>query len=120
MNHIQISIKLHEDLFNRLVKTTSIMRMNKHAFVVSSIEETLNMIENRGGEKLPLLVVQARTAEDYVQEAPSLPVRSDAGPPERTRETKSKRPQRDAGWNGPVSHTRHAKNGWMKFGCLPV
>jgi len=85
MNHIQISIKLHEDLFNRLVKTTSAMRMNKHAFVVSSVEETLNMIDNRGGEKVPLLVVQARTAQDYARETPSLPIHSDAGPPEKVR-----------------------------------
>ena len=87
MNHIQISIKLHEDLFNRLVKTTSAMRMNKHAFVVNSVEETLNMIDNRGGEKVPLLVVQARTAQDYVQAAPSLPIQSDARSPERPCET---------------------------------
>jgi hypothetical protein len=90
MNHIQISIKLHEDLFNRLVKTTSAMRMNKHAFVVNSVEETLNMIDNRGGEKVPLLVVQARTAQDYARESPSLQLRSDAGPPEKPRETGNK------------------------------
>ena len=64
------------------------MRMNKHAFIVSSIEETLNLIDNRGSEKMPLLVMQARTAQDYVQEAPSLPIRSDAGPPEKPRETR--------------------------------
>jgi hypothetical protein len=90
MIHRQISIKLHEDLFNRLVKTTSAMRMNNHAFVVNSIEETLNLIDNRGCEKVPLLVVQARTAQDYVQEAPPLPIRSEAGPPESRRESRRK------------------------------
>jgi len=90
MNHIQISIKLHEDLYNRLVKTAATMRMNKHAFVVNSVEETLNMIDSRGCEKVPLLVVQARTAQDYAQEAPLLPIRSDAGPPDKRREARGK------------------------------
>jgi len=90
MNHIQISIKLNEDLFNRLAKTTSTMHMNKHAFVVSSVEETLNMIDNRGSEKVPLLVMQARTAQDYAEEAPTLPVRADAGSPGKRREIRSK------------------------------
>ena len=91
MIHHQISIKLHEDLFNRLEKTTSTMRMNKHAFVVSSVEETLNLIDNRGSEKVPLLVMQARTAQDYAQEAPSLTILSDARPPEKRHETRGKR-----------------------------
>lgn len=90
MIHIQISIKLHEDLYNRLLKTTSTMRMNKHAFVVSSIEETLNMIDNRGSEKVPLLVMQARTAQDYIQEPPRLPIQSNAGPPKKPRENRAK------------------------------
>jgi hypothetical protein len=90
MIHRQLSIKLPEDLFNRLAKTTSTMRMNKHAFVVGSVEETLNLIDNRGSEKVPLLVMQARTAQDYAQQAPSLPIRSDAGPPEKRRETRGK------------------------------
>jgi hypothetical protein len=89
MIHRQLSIKLPEDLFNRLAKTTSTMRMNKHAFVVSSIEETLNLIDNRDSEKVPLLVMQARMAQDYAQEAPSLLIRSDAGPPEKPRESQS-------------------------------
>ena len=90
MNHFQLSIKLHEDLFNRLSKMTSTMRMNKHAFVVSSVEETLNLIENRGSEKVPLLVMQARTAQDYVQASPPLPIRSEAGPPKKKREPRRK------------------------------
>jgi len=90
MIHRQLSIKLSEDLFNRLAKTTSTMRMNKHAFVVNSVEETLNLIDNRGSEKVPLLVMQARTAQDYAPEDPSLPTRSDAGPPEKRRENRGK------------------------------
>jgi hypothetical protein len=66
------------------------MRMNKHAFVVNSIEETLNLIDNRGSEKVPFLVMLARAAQDYAQEAPSLPIRSDAGPPGKRRESRGK------------------------------
>ena len=87
MNHIQISIKLHEDLFNRLVKTTSAMRMNKHAFIVNSVKETLKLIKDRGKEQLPLLVAQARTAEDHARDALPLPIRSAAGPPGKPRKT---------------------------------
>jgi hypothetical protein len=87
MIHFQISVKLNENLHQRLVKTASQMRMNKHAFVVNSLEETLNLIDNRDCEKLPLLVVQARTAQDYVKQAPTLANGSEAGPPEKPRET---------------------------------
>jgi hypothetical protein len=90
MIHRQLSIKLSEDLFNRLARTTSTMRMNKHAFAVSSVEETLNLIDNRGDEKVPLLVMQARTEQDYVQEASSLSILPDTGPPEKRRETRGK------------------------------
>jgi hypothetical protein len=87
MIHFQISVKLNETLHQRLIKTASQMRMNKHAFVVNSLEETLNLIDNRDCEKLPLLVVQARTAQDYVKQAPTLANGSEAGPPEKPRET---------------------------------
>jgi len=70
--------------------------MNKHAFVVNSVEETLNMIDNRGCEKVPLLVVQARTAQDYVQAAPPLPIHSEAGPPDRPRETPESEQRKNA------------------------
>jgi hypothetical protein len=86
MIHFQISVKLNETLHQRLIKTASQMRMNKHAFVVNSLEETLNLIDNRGCEKVPLLVVQARTAQDYVQQAPSLPIRSNSSSPEKVDE----------------------------------
>jgi hypothetical protein len=88
MIHFQISVKLNETLHQRLIKTASQMRMNKHAFVVNSLEETLNLIDNRDCEKLPLLVVQARTAQDYVKQAPPLPNGSEAGPPEKLHETR--------------------------------
>jgi hypothetical protein len=87
MIHFQISVKLNEALYQRLMKTASLMRMNKHAFVVNSVEETLNLIDNRGCEKVPLLVVQARSAQDYVKQAPTLANGSEAGPPEKPRET---------------------------------
>ncbi|MDB4793511.1 hypothetical protein OAG63_00595 [Methylacidiphilales bacterium] len=86
MIHRQISVKLREDLYLRLEKTSKVMHMNKHAIVVTSIEDTLDMIDSRGCEKVPLLVVQARTAQDYAQEAPALPIRSDTAPPEKRRE----------------------------------
>ena len=58
MNHIQVSIKFNEDLYNEIAQTTSTMRMNKHAFIVSAVEETLKLIKNRGKEKLPLLAAE--------------------------------------------------------------
>ena len=75
------------------------MRMNKHAFVVNSLEETLNLIDNRDCEKLPLLVVQARTAQDYVKQAPPLANGSEAGPPEKLRETHAPEPAKSAARN---------------------
>jgi hypothetical protein len=89
MIHFQISVKLNEALYQRLMKTASLMRMNKHAFVVNSVEETLNLIDNRGSEKVPWLVVQARSAQDYVNQAPTLANGSKAGPPEKPRETQA-------------------------------
>ena len=65
--------------------------MNKHAFIVNAVKETLRMIRERGNERIPLLVVQAQTAQTFAQEAPLLPIRSDAGPPEKRRETRGKR-----------------------------
>jgi hypothetical protein len=91
MIHFQISVKLNEALYQRLMKTASLMRMNKHAFVVNSVEETLNLIDNRGCEKVPLLVVQARTAQDYVNQTPALPLRSEAEMPENNRESQERK-----------------------------
>lgn len=99
MIHFQISVKLNETLHQRLTKTASQMRMNKHAFVVNSLEETLNLIDNRDCEKLPLLVVQARTAQDYVKQAPMLPKGSEAGPPEKLRKTHAPEPAKSAAKN---------------------
>jgi len=90
MNHIQISIKFDEDTHNEIAEITGCMRMNKHAFIVNSVKETLKLIKDRGKEKLPLLVAQARTAEDYARDAQSLPIRSDAGPPGKRREAREK------------------------------
>jgi hypothetical protein len=92
MHHIQVSIKFNEDLFNEIVQTTSTMRMNKHAFIVSAVEETLKLIKNRGKEKLPLLVAQARTAEDHARDSLPLPIRSDAGPPGKPRKARKPSP----------------------------
>ena len=68
------------------------MRMNKHAFIVNAVKETLRLIQDRGKEKLPLLVAQARTAEDHARDALALPIRSDAGPPRKRREAREKIP----------------------------
>lgn len=73
MIHRQISIKLQEEDYLRLDKMAKVMHRNKHAIAVTAITDTLNMIENRGCERVPLLVVQARTALDYAQTAPALP-----------------------------------------------
>ena len=86
MIHRQISVKLREDLYLRLEKTSKVMHLNKHAIVVTAVEDTLDMIDNRGCEKVPLLVVQARTAQDYAQEPPPLTIRSDTAPPEKRRQ----------------------------------
>ena len=90
MNHIQISIKFDEDTHQEIAKITGCMRMNKHAFIVNAVKETLRLIQDRGKEKLPLLVAQARTAEDHARDALPLPTRSDAGPPEKRREAREK------------------------------
>ena len=90
MNHIQVSIKFDEDTHNEIAEITGCMRMNKHAFIVNAVKETLRMIQERGKERIPLLVVQAQTAQKFAQEAPLLPIRSDAGPPEKRRETRGK------------------------------
>jgi len=92
MNHIQISIKFDEDTHQEIAKITDCMRMNKHAFIVNAVKETLRLIQDRGKEKLPLLVAQARTAEDHARDALALPIRSDAGPPGKRREVREKIP----------------------------
>ena len=91
MNHIQISIKFDEDTHDKIAQVTGKMRITPHKFIVTAVQEMQRMIEDRGKERVPLLVVQARAALDYEQEAPPLPIRSDTGPPEKSCETGSKR-----------------------------
>ena len=81
MNHIQISIKFDEDTHDKITQVTGKMRITPHKFIVTAVQEMQRMIEDRGKERVPLLVVQARAALDYEQEAPPLPIRSATGPP---------------------------------------
>jgi hypothetical protein len=90
MNHIQISIKFDEDTHDKITQVTGKMRITPHKFIITAVQEMQRMIEDRGKERVPLLVVQARAALDYEQAAPPLPIRSDAGPPEKSCETGSK------------------------------
>ena len=87
MNHIQISIKFDEDTHDKITQMTGKMRITPHKFIVTAVQEMQRMIEERGKERVPLLVVQARAALDYERESPSLPTHSDAGPPEFVRKT---------------------------------
>ena len=89
MNHIQISIKFDEDTHDKITQVTGKMRITPHKFIVTAVQEMQRMIEDRGKERVPLLVVQARAALDYEQEGPPLPIHSDAGPPERGRKTEN-------------------------------
>ena len=89
MNHIQISIKFDEDTHDKIAQVTGKMRITPHKFIVTAVQEMQRMIEDRGKERVPLLVVQARTALDYEQEAPPMPIRSDTGPPEHIRKTEN-------------------------------
>ena len=88
MNHIQISVKFDEDTHNEIARVAEKMRITPHKFIVTAVQDVQQMIKDRGKEKVPLLVVQARTALDYELENPSLPMRSDAGSPEKLRETR--------------------------------
>jgi hypothetical protein len=89
MNHIQISIKFDEDTHDKITQVTGKMRITPHKFIVTAVQEMQRMIEDRGKERVPLLVVQARAALDYEQEAPPLPIRSGTGPPEHIRKTEN-------------------------------
>ena len=80
MNHIQISIKFDEDTHDKITHMTDKMRITPHKFIVTAVQEMQRMIEDRGKERVPLLVVQARTALDYEQEAPPLPIHLDTSP----------------------------------------
>jgi hypothetical protein len=90
MNHIQISIKFDEDTHDKITEMTGKMRITPHKFIVTAVQEMQRMIEERGKERVPLLVVQARAALDYERESLPLPILSDAGPPEKSCETGSK------------------------------
>jgi hypothetical protein len=90
MNHIQISIKFDEDTHDKITQMTGKMRITPHKFIVTAVQEMQRMIEDRGKERVPLLVVQARAALDYEQEAPPLPIHSDAGPPQRASKAEDK------------------------------
>jgi hypothetical protein len=72
------------------------MRITPHKFIVTAVQDMQQMIKNRGKEKLPLLVVQARTALDYEQESPSMPIRSDSGAPEKPHERRGPEQQKSA------------------------
>ena len=87
MNHIQISIKFDEDTHDKIAQVTGKMRITPHKFIVTAVQEMQRMIEDRGKEQLPLLVAQARTAEDHARDALPLPIRSAAGPPGKPRKT---------------------------------
>jgi hypothetical protein len=90
MIHHQISVKFDEDTHNEISEITGCMRMNKHAFIVNAVKETLHMIRDQGKERIPLLVVQAQTAQKFAQEAPPLPIRSDASPSKSARKRQGK------------------------------
>jgi len=84
MIHHPFTVKFHIDLFNRIVRMATTMGIKPHNFIIKAVEEILNMIDKEGSEKVPFLVVQARSAQKYVQEAPSLPIPANATPPKST------------------------------------
>jgi hypothetical protein len=74
MIHVQVSVKLDEDTHAKVADLTAKMGITVHKFIVDALHQTLRMIGERGQEKVPLLVIQARTALDYAQATPVLPV----------------------------------------------
>lgn len=74
MIHIQVSVKFDEDTHAEIALIASKMGISVHKFIVDGVRQILRMIDERGQEKVPLLVIQARTALDYVQAPPVLPV----------------------------------------------
>jgi hypothetical protein len=96
MTHIQISVKFDEDTHTEITRVTKTMRISPHKFIVTAVQEVQRMIVDRGREKLPLLVVQARAALDYEQTIPSLPVGLTVGPPEKSRKTLEPEQQKSA------------------------
>jgi len=75
MIHVQVSVKLDEDTHAKVDDLAVKMGITVHKFIIDSLRQNLHMIGERGREKVPLLVIQARTALDYAQAAPVLPVR---------------------------------------------
>ncbi len=97
MNHIQISIKFDEDTHDKITEMTGKMRITPHKFIVTAVQEMQRMIEDRGKERVPLLVVQARAALDYEQEAPPLPIPTSTLAPKKARKTAQTSEGKEAG-----------------------
>ena len=74
MIHVQVSLKLDEDTHAVIADLAAKMGISVHKFIVDTLRQVLRMIGERGKEKIPLLVIQARTALDYAQATPILPV----------------------------------------------
>lgn len=74
MVHVQVSVKLDEDTHVAVAGLAAKMGITVHKFIVDALGQNLHMTGERGREKVPLLVIQARTALDYAQAAPVLPV----------------------------------------------
>jgi hypothetical protein len=75
MIHVQVSVKLDEDTYAEIARLAAQMGITVHKFIVDALRQILHMIGKRGQEKIPLLVIQARTALDYAQAAPDFPIR---------------------------------------------
>jgi hypothetical protein len=60
MNYFPISVQLPENLHIRLAKTADAMGINQQSFVVTALEEILEMVDQRGTTKIPLFVILAR------------------------------------------------------------
>jgi hypothetical protein len=96
MIHHQISVKFDDKTHNEITRVAGKMRITPHKFIVTSVQEMQQMIEDRGKEKLPLLVALARRALDYAKETPSLPVPLNVGSSEQTCETLEPEQQKKA------------------------
>ena len=75
MIHVQVSVKMDEDTHAEIAGLASKMGIFVHKFIIDALRQILRMIGERGREKVPFLVVQARTALEYAQAPPVLPVR---------------------------------------------
>jgi len=75
MIHVQVSVKMDEDTHAEIAGLAAKMGISVHKFIIDALRQILRMIGERGREKVPFLVVQARTALDYAQAPPVLTVR---------------------------------------------